>query len=119
MQTETSEKLYHLQQDGCYICKGIQHYLFPREVEKIEDLSELALTEFVWHQHPEWQGQVDDSTVVVEQNWEAIDAEIDRLIEQGKSYTLFPRETFVTYVGEDWDAIAYMEWRWYVLQGER
>jgi hypothetical protein len=110
---------YVLEQDGCHIDnQGVQHYLYPREVEGIEDTVELARYEFAWHTHPECQGQWEEGDETVSLGAETLDALVEEMEEAGVTYLLFPRETFVNYIGEDWDAIAYCEWKWYLAQAK-
>ncbi len=110
---------YSIQEDGCYVDElGIQHYLFPREIEEIEDKVELALNEFVWHLNPKWQGQVDDETEEVDQDWDSISNEVERLSRNGVQPLLFPRELFAQQFNNDWDEVAFAEYHWYFLQAE-
>jgi hypothetical protein len=109
---------YVLQQDGCYVdSQDIQHYLFPREIEEIESSIELAQYEFAWHLNPSCQGQYVEGEEII-QDWETLDKIVKTTEKAGVTYQLFPREIFVEYVGKDWDAIAYLEWRWYSIQAK-
>lgn len=109
-----------LQEDGCYVDGiGIQHYLFPREFEQIEDEEKLALYEFVWHLNPEWQGQYDDDTKdEVEIDSDSIKNEVDRLARYNVQPLLFPRELFAQQFNNDWDKVAFAEYHWYFFQAE-
>lgn len=105
-----------LEIDGCYVdSKGIQHYTFPRETWDLEG-NELALAEYYWHINPKWQGQWTEEMDEVDPNWDDLFNTVDADVSLGKTKVLFPREIFLEYIGDDHDALAYCEYRWYFNQ---
>ena len=104
---------YILEEDGCYVDEtGVQHYLFARELDAVDDDQEQAIREYVWHLHPEWQGQYEEGQEV-EQDWDLIKSEVERLMGDGFACPLFPRYSIAESLNQDWDKVAYFEWRWY------
>ena len=107
-----------LEVDGCYVdSKGVQHYTYPREADEETNAKTLALYEYVWHLNPDWQGQVSEGDTEVECNWGLIEEAVGNLQLAGKTKVLFPRQTFLDYLGNGHDALAYCEYRWYTIQG--
>lgn len=112
--------------DGCHVDENdIQHYTFPREA--IEELNEtyLAIAEWLWHNHPEWQGQTDGTEDEIKCDWDALFEECDRLFDMqtetlpeggwaddnGVLRCAFPRG--LVWDGKDQDKLAFLEWKWH------
>lgn len=120
-----------LEQDGCYITPdGTQIYLFPREIEGIEDPNELAIAEYAWYHNPQAQDQYDDETEEIVIDHETLAHTENLIINSGKTVVLAPRDQIVSdiqavinkYPNQDtdksivWDLAAYIEWQWYLNQ---
>ena len=115
--TEMNKEALVLEIDGCYVdSEGIQHYTFPREAVGWLSGNELAIAEYYWHIRPEWQGQWQDGVDEATPNWDELFDTVDANVSLGRKKTLFPRNTFLNYIGDDHNSLAYCEYRWYLNQ---
>lgn len=103
-----------LQVDGCWVERdGTQHYTYPRELEA-DALTpeELAISEYIWHLHPEWQGQFEEEMDCVDLSHteKPFDQALEEMMELDHRPLPFPRQLWD---GKNDNVLALLEWQWH------